>query len=311
MEFRCAFLNCYNLYQPGAHPTRGPRTAAEAAGQVEALAATLLAAFDGVAPELVGLCEVGTEELGRQVGRRLGGDAYEAVWSGPPPTGAHGPETGLMVLYSAALFRPVPAEFSMNWFGLRERAKWLPVLLQLEEGSRAPFWFVVNHWKSQLGNPRETEEARMRSARQLGEFFLGTARRHSDAMVLIGDFNCEPGDRPFREQAPNQFRGVRERALVLRERNRLAYFYNPMWRWLGEPDPYEVAREAAYRPPRLLGSHCRDWEQGVGWSLLDQIMVTKSLLAGGLLRLRESSISLVPPAGRSSDHAAVAAVFEY
>jgi hypothetical protein len=57
-------------------------------------------------------------------------------------------------------------------------------------------------------------------------------------MLLVGDFNCEPGDWPFKYQQmtsparPNMLKGVREHGLVLRGRNRLAFFYNPMWRWL-------------------------------------------------------------------------------
>ena len=90
-----------------------------------------------------------------------------------------------------------------------------------------------------MGGQLDTDADRQESAFLLGDFFLSHARIQSEAMLLIGDFNCEPGDRPFYAQsqrllrgrsAPNAIQCMRERAPVLRDRNRLAYFHNFMWR---------------------------------------------------------------------------------
>jgi hypothetical protein len=281
--------------------------------QVRDLAATLRAAASGRArPDIVGLCEVGDEALGRRVAEALGRDAYHAVWSGVPRAGAvSGPDTGLMVLYRPEVVRRALPEIVTDRPSPGARHKWLAVPFQLLAGSRAPFWLVVNHWTSQFGGGEATTEpSRRNSARELGRFFLDTARITTEAMVLVGDFNCEPPARPFVEQSPNQMKGVRERALVLRERNRLAYFYNPMWRLLGEPHPQETARRPGYRPPRPPGTFARDAERQADWALWDQILVTKPLLSGELIRFVENGLRVVPPKNGASDHCAIGAVFE-
>ena len=222
-----------------------------------------------------------------------------------------------MALFKKGTFLRTPTEIKTEPTGPTEshessRLKWLAVQLQLQIGNRGVFWFVVNHWKSwfKRGEPA-SEPDRMRSARQIGDFYLSDARKTSDEMLLVGDFNCEPGDRPFKSQArPNKLKGVRERALVLRERNRLAYFYNPMWRLLGEPDPWEMAREEGYVPPRDIGTHGEGLEKGVGWFLWDQFLVTKRMLRGGRVIMREGSLRIVRPMSDCSDHCAVAAEFD-
>jgi exonuclease III len=186
---------------------------------------------------------------------------------------------------------------------------------QLLDGSRGAFWFVVNHWKSNLGGTSQTDAARMRSAREVGEFYMERARLRTEAMVLVGDFNCEPGARPLEEQKdgalPNAMHSVRERALVLRDRNRLAYFYNPMWRFMGEADPFETAGRPGYVSPRLIGTHRANVEKDTDWSLWDQVMVTKPVLLGPAARLVEGSVRIVRPTGAASDHCAIGAELEY
>lgn len=310
MIFHCAFLNCHNLYLAGAHPVRGPRTEVELDRQIECLASTLQAACGG-APELIALSEVGDPSLGGRVAEALPERGYESVWSGVPPVIAGAPQTGLMALYDPSLFRRVGVPTGTGTPGLMERTKWLPLLLQLLSGSGGAFWLIVVQWKSQLGGQWKTEVARMDSAREIGEFYLNTASRMTDAMILLGDFNCEPGDRPFKDQGPNKMKAVRERALVMRERNRLAYLYNPMWRWLGEPDHHEIARQPGYRASRVIGTYASDWERGIGWSLWDQVPATKPLLSGELIRFIEGSVQITRPVGGCSDHCALSCEFEY
>lgn len=321
MELRCVFLNCRNLYEPGAHQSRllypsglQPRHTVMARTdlncKIRDLAATIRSVFSA-APEIVVLSEVGSQQLGVRVGRAIGGRHYRQAWGSDPPTGPKGPETSLMVLYDPGVVRLIVADSLAEPRGSRDRMKWFPLLFKLTAGSRATFWLVANHWKSQLGSPPQTERARVRSAREIGTFYLEVAAKFSEAMILMGDFNCEPGDAPFRYQVGHPLRAVRERALVVRKRNSLAYFYNAMWRLLGEPDAWDVARSPEYRAPRLLGSYCENWNRGVEFAMWDQLLVTKPLLQGGLLGLRESSVTIVRPAKGCSDHGALGAVLEY
>jgi hypothetical protein len=330
VEFGCVFLNCKNLFEPGSHSRRGPASQPALDKQIQDLASTLRAVFGGP-PELIALSEVSTHALAARVGEAIERGKYQTEWSGPPYQIAGEPETALAVLYdplvlqrpdAAVLNRP-ELDYGEPWRLGSGRDKWFPILFQLIHGSRAPFWLVVNHWKSRRGVHWQTENARRESARQIGEFYLRTARRVATEMILLGDFNCEPGERPFHdqrldEQSPYQFKGVRERALVLREANRLAYFYNPMWRWLGEQAPYEETLlpdsfrpDPAYKSSRPLGTYCVNWEQGIGWSLWDQLMVTKSLLTGTVIRFREASLAMSPPVEGCSDHGAIGARFVY
>ena len=153
----------------------------------------------------------------------------------------------------------------------------------------------------------------MSSAREIGDFFRKQALKDSDLMVLIGDFNAEPGERVMANQrtvGTNQFVAARERAVVRRDRNRLAYFYNPMWRLMGEPDAWDGS------PPddpsdAPLGTYCADWTTRIGWSVFDQLMVSKRALTSPLLALRETTVRVQPPVSGCSDHCAVAAQFRY
>ncbi len=121
-------------------------------------------------------------------------------------------------------------------------------------------------------------------------------------MLLIGDFNCEPFDRPFRGLPENDLRAVRDRSLVSRPSNRKAYFYNPTWRWLHDLSQDTADSETSLPP----GTYCND-----EWRVFDQLMVSEEALAeGGFLRFLESSLTRTMPIGNCSDHMAIGAIFE-
>lgn len=307
---RLAFLNCYNLFAVGS--PRGPRGQLELQNKIANLALTLGAIFPANAmPHLIGLCEVGAKSLGNRVVELLNRGRYRHIWSGQPAV----TQPGLMVLYDPTVLTRTVSSVESGPKGTQARTKWLAVEFQIRIGRRGIFWFIVNHWKSQLGGELLTEPARMESAREIGNFYLRVARISSDAAVMVGDFNCEPGDRPFKTQqvgqGRNAFRGVRERPLVLRDRNRLAFFYNLMWRWLGEPDPIEAAMVPGYQRPRLIGTHGGGVQGGMGFSCWDQVLVTKRLLGRGLIHLHEGSLRVAAPVGGCSDHCAVGVELDY
>lgn len=302
--FSCTFLNCYNVFEVGAQ--RGPRTTLSLQQKIENLAETLRAANGGKPPDVVGLCEVASLPLVERVAEAIMPNTYQSVWSGLP-TSREGRDGGLAVLYKAGIVTRSSVEVDSNT--PLQRPKWMAVLFQLQFGTRGGFWFVVNHWKSPLGTEAVNELSRMNSAQQIGDFYLTRARIDADSMILIGDFNCQPQDRPFYSQSPNRLKAVRERALVIRDRNRLVYFYNPMWRWLGEPEGYDATRRPGYVPSRLIGTHLlRDKKHG--WYVWDQIMVTKSLIVGDIIHFQEDTVNVHRAHARCSDHCAISATFQ-
>ena len=306
-RFGIVFLNCYNLDAVGSN--RGPKSEQALTNKISNLATTLESSTDGSPPAIVCLCEIGSETLGKQLAETISPDFYQTLWTG----GSNSPQPGLMICYNPEVLyfnaegddrRDDGVEQNRN---IGSRRKWYAVRFKMKSGSQGLFWLILNHWKSQMGGETQTEDQRNVSAFEIGDFFLGTARTTTDAVVLIGDFNCEPGAFPFRKPN-NSLRVVRERAFVLRDRNRLAYFYNPMWRLLGEADALDITRRDNYSAPRPPGTiHI----EGQGWRTFDQIMVSKRMLTGGLIRFIESSVRIVEPDAGCSDHCSLSAEFEY
>ena len=304
-EFRVVSLNCYNLFAAGLHGNRGPRSAQALSDKINNLAETIKEPFGALLPDIICLCEVGEEALGKRLVDVIAPGFYQTLWSGTSNLN----QTGLMICYNANVVQHTAIADDSVTRGVGERCKWFAALFMLRSGSRARFWLVLNHWKSQMGGESQTEPSRSNSAAEIGNFFLGIARRSSEAMLLIGDFNCEPGANPFKKPT-NYLRATRERAMVLRDRNRLAYFYNPMWRLHGEADAYETTRRVGYRQSRPPGTFC-PINASVGWTIFDHILVSKRLLTGGPIRFLEASLRIVKAQQRCSDHCALAAEFEY
>lgn len=139
---------------------------------------------------------------------------------------------------------------------------------------------------------------RIHTADEIGKLRLelkGRRESRDEPMLLIGDFNCEPFDRPFNDR--HSLRAVRERDLVVRPGNQKAYFYNPTWRWL-YVSPEDPSPHGTYSSPD--GSH-----------LYDQVMVTKEMIeAGASLRLIELSLTKANPEAKCSDHFAIGITLE-
>ena len=96
-----------------------------------------------------------------------------------------------------------------------------------------------------------------------------------------------------------------------RNGNKLAYFYNPFWRWMGEPDALEAEPDGSYTRPRFMGSHGSGLTGGNGWKMWDNILASRGFLRRGPLTLLENSVRLVRSHNDCSDHAAVAFELAY
>lgn len=321
MTFRLTFLNCYNLFPIDMQVQRVnvPHDSAGLTAKIASLCRTLRSTFSGHIPDIVALSEVGSETLGRRIAQSLYAERYELIWSGTPPSGSA--PTGLMILYNPSLFEPIDRTFRTSPAAVTERFKWMAVQFRLRRGSAATFWLVVNHWKSQYADwnsvaasssplaPPLSEARQIESAEEIGQLYLEQEHHSTRAMILVGDFNCEPGDKAFQNKVSHNFVGARERAVVLRKGNSKAYFYNPMWRCMGEPHDHLTASQPGYRRPPT-GTWVGAENQSIGSRLFDQLLVSQGLLSGQHMCFIESSLVIASPETGFTDHCAIGAQFE-
>ena len=212
-EISAAFLNSYHFYEAKQDDKDGPQTTAEFEAKRDSLAQLLLRVCNGTPPDVIGLTEIGTQKVAQKLGHAIQGNIYEECFL-PAPQGSDLPQ-GLAVLYRPEKLRLLATQKSPN----QGRPYWFALLFQCQEGRKGAFWFVVNHWKSNYGSSfRENEKKRIESAQSLSDFYYKTAAIQSDTMMLAGDFNCEPWERPFRGLEV-KWKAVRDRRLVTRPYN--------------------------------------------------------------------------------------------
>ena len=318
-RFLVAFQNCTNLFPAGLVP-RAPATPAAVRTKLSTLAASIVGTVGR--PDVLTLAEVFSQPLAEALLAGMGLPGYSVLFR---PSQAPN-ETGLAIAYDPGLFRYVPGTETTD-LDLRHssrRPRWFAVMFEIAVGNRGTFWLVVNHWKSQMGGQLSTDPDRQESAFLLGDFFMARARIQSEAMLLIGDFNCEPGDRPFYVQSQRLLRGagkrnaircIRERAVVLRDRNRMPYFHNAMWRFMAEPVTLKQSKAPGFVAPTgyYMGTHgpaLNGTAGQVGWIMFDQVMASKRLLQGGTVSIDEGSVTIHRPLAAAADHAAVSVAIE-
>lgn len=312
---RVSFLNCHNLYFPGTHKKRGPRSLGSYELKLKHLARTIRNACNGQLPDIVGLCEVGDARVAQELGLQIDpvGKGYQCVWSGiPRAINKAEPQTGLAVLYKFGTLGRSTRKEKTDVAKLGSRHNWMACEFQIGVKASDLVWIVVNHWTSDYRRASgHAEMRRTTSAREIGEYFTSLNVPSAESAILIGDFNCEPFSKPFSgNPRTDRLYGVRERALVLRSNNQLMYAYNAMWRRLGEPDDHEDSIVPGYTATRARGTFARDKKRQYDWRTLDHVLVTKRVLLGGPIRLNEASLTVEPPYKGSSDHHALSVDFD-
>jgi hypothetical protein len=328
---RCVFLNCHNLFPVDCDGRRSSQNLASLNVKINNLAKTLQNFFIDAPPDLISLCEINQESLALQIINQIKQNYYSHFWSDIPSQWRNN-ETGLITFYNHEKLVPVESTPRIGLARSGRRVHWMASLFQLQAGSQGAFWWIANHWKSRmlgktetLINRRELVEAniaeRVKIAEDLGKFYRGIARELTESAIFIGDFNCEPGERPFHShrfgvEPLDMPRVTRERALVLGNRNRLTYLYAPMWRLMSEMDPIEGPTTPKPWNTDRLGTFAASQSQsGIkDWMMLDQIMITKPILSSNKispLRFLEASLCIKDTHGQCSDHRAIGACFEY
>ena len=163
------------------------------------------------------------------------------------------------------------------------RPRVILVECQLRSVSR-PVWIVVNHWKSRLTKQKQTSTPDWQDRLDAADW-LGRRLDLAGAMqcvVVLGDFNCEPTERPFNTL---QLRGTRHASTAIKSAKAASTLYNSAWRYVSEPDPWQHPRPAGFLASRPRAT-C-----GEGSVIFDQLLVSKDALLGRPLALRESSIT--------------------
>jgi hypothetical protein len=279
-DFRVAFWNVQNLYAPGVKPN-GPQSEAELEAKLDAVAGVLNGLFnEGV--DLIGLAEVHSEAMLLRLKRRLTHNydhLFEPCHDGNWP--------GLSVL---ARVSHVPSLIKLKDFRPYSNAmpRWLAVQCELPD-RREPMVFVVNHWRSRIvganGDRDRPEIDRIEAASELRQWLLGLERE--SCVVVMGDFNAEPFERPFGEWG---LCGVRHFVRELWATPAPSCLYNTAWRFLSEPDNWETfdAAGGGYAAPRPRTTIKAD--KAAPSAVFDQLLVSGRALRGGPISLRETTV---------------------
>lgn len=278
-DLKVAFWNVKDLFEPGCGALRAPGSAAELDAKIAAIADVLSSLFDGAGPDLIGLCEIHTERILSELIRRLGA-RYRVLWE--PCLSPH-PHPGLAVLARSSRFGSLTHAGAYPPATLA-RPRYLIARCALKEND-IPFFFVVNHWRSRAeidGPDPDGADDRLRTARALGAWLDECPR--TTCVVVVGDFNAEPFEQPFAENALWTARHLGPRLS-------LPYpcLYNTAWRFLSEPDPCEhvLAAEDAYRASRTKTTYDAYNTVSV---VFDQLLVSSRAIRGGPIMLQEKTV---------------------
>ena len=267
-----AFWNVENLFDTeDAPPERRPdkvrralgigTKANEVAGWTQAVLDRKLAQLasvigrmnEGRGPDILGLCEVENRHVLERLVAALAplGRSYGIMHADTAD------QRGIDVafLYDSAVFQVAPGEVFSHFIVKRTATRDI-VQVNFRDMRGKLLVCIGNHWPSRLGGQYESEPFRIIAAETLAYFHERIAEIHGPdvAVIAMGDFNDEPGDRSLAEHA----RAERTRGKVTRARD--PAFLNLMWPIVGQ----------------LAGTHYQDGRPAV----LDQMLVSKGLLTG-------------------------------
>ncbi|MCX7049592.1 MAG: endonuclease/exonuclease/phosphatase family protein [Candidatus Sumerlaeota bacterium] len=262
---------------------RAPQDDVEMNHKIQALAHVIGDMFDGNGPDIIGLAEVGAEEITSQLKNalrsRLGCD-----WQEVRSDSIHGSMTSISVFSRMSTVRDLIkiGEFP-DIEELRKPEKRLRPFSILVEcalpGRSGDFLLSINHWKSNaLGDFKDNFLSRQRAAS-----WLDNKLQENESLpcaVVMGDFNSDPYDKHFGQNGKlRAHRRYNRAAMRIQD---AAELYNPSWRLLAPSlsldDFMAGKREDMYPETSIIGSVDH---------IYDQIMVSGAALLKRPLLLRE------------------------
>lgn len=278
-DLRVAFWNVQNLFKPGTHK-KGPATEDELDAKLDVIAEGLNSLFDEAGPDLIGLAEIHTALILERLQRRLRGSylplferCYDSNW------------TGLAVLARTDRFATLerlgayrPYEMAMPRYLIARCCL---------DGVEEPIVLVVNHWRSRIVGDSVDAAApakeRLKTAKELGRWLATSV--DDTCVIVVGDFNAEPFEEIFGDFG---LPSVRHFSARLWRGPAPSCLYNTAWRFLPEPDPWEVVEAGgagyqAHRPRTTFNASPP--------VIFDQLLVSGRALSGGPITLRETSIA--------------------
>lgn len=244
---------------------------------------------------IVALAEVRREDVLRWIP-----DEMRAMWDAARDTSGERHDFDLAIAFDRehlALMDLVQARG--HYAGQAVRAG-LVATFGLVDGSG---WLIVvaAHWRSDRGGVTDAQARRACAAEALRNAIVARLKHvgHATPVLILGDFNAEPFEDPFRAGLPT----ARSRVEVQRHRARTAsdvLFYNASWRWLGERYPWDREQQ----PPTLAGTYRLDGGRTPhSWRTFDQVLVSASLLESDGWSLDEGVLNVLDDA-RVFDRAA-------
>jgi len=310
---RVAFWNLQNLFDVESSAIASELDYTPAFGwtrnalqrKIANLAGVINQMFDGTGPDLLGLCEIESEELVAQLLSAVDRDDLRLVKCRSGQTDA----LDTVLIYSDRIFTSEEnINCGHNLFQQFPTRDIFEAHLRLKE-TDTELVVLVNHWPSRRSDSARTEPYRLTVARQCGQLIdslVKLPRRDylelSDNTValyqlnrlwdrnilLMGDFNDQPWDRSVQEQLHAAFsqQHIRDGIEMLNDslpswrsyRHRQVPLFNPMMTLAARPDTGSCFSEQ--RHPRA--------------SLQDQFLLSRGLYLGRSGLLVECSEDGIP-----------------
>jgi predicted extracellular nuclease len=274
---KIAWYNLENLFEPLQHPElKEEWTPEHYKNKVKNLASVISELHDPLGPDLLGICEVQSEseEVIQDILNELpNGNEYAIV---------HHRSKDIRKIDVGFIYRKsVLSDPKPVAYNVRKRYPTRDILVvtfQVTNGST--LHVIGNHWPSRTGGQYESEPFRIMVAENcawiVDQFYQSNANTN---IIVMGDFNDEPFNRSIQEY----LFAIRNRDRVQARKNSSKsrpYLYNLTWSLMDETTPgtYYYSKNPA------------------GWNMLDQIMVSKGILAGNNgLEVDEKSIKIFRP----------------
>ncbi|MEI7660869.1 MAG: endonuclease/exonuclease/phosphatase family protein [Bacteroidota bacterium] len=205
-KFKIAFYNTENLFDTIDDPNKNDNdflpgskvawTSQRYNLKVQHIAKVLVAIDSINLPAVIGMAEI--ENIGVlndlvNTPPLLKGKYKTILEEGPDPRGID-----VALIYRSDILhyishRAFPAAQTFNTRSI--------LFVRLADSKKDTFNIFVNHWKSREGNGNETESKRMENAGSLKHLTDSLFARNPKAnIVIMGDFNDEPGDKSLSEK---------------------------------------------------------------------------------------------------------------
>lgn len=276
-DLRIAWYNLENLFEPEKHPElKASWTPNRYKKKIKNLAELITTMHDGKGPQLLGVCEVASERILRDLIAQLpsSGD-YAIVHEDSPDVR----EIDVGIIYRKSAMAVSDEGAIAN--NIRKRYPTRDILdvhFRVTDGSK--FHVIANHWPARSNGQYASEPFRILVAENCAWIVSKHYAEDKDANILVmGDFN----DEPFNRSVQEYLFAIRNRQRVATRRGGLRsrpYLYNLMWDLMDDPTP---------------GTYYYG-DNPTGWNMLDQMMVSKGLLTGKQgLKIHADSIGIFRP----------------